>query len=153
MINYPALVAARHILQILLYIYSSSKRYTGQDLRIGQIMRNMLFHNLRWENLKSRGSTEIIGLILQSVENEPLTRSKIMYHAILNFKQVSDYAAYLTEAGLLSYSTKDRKYSITERGKQFLALFKETNSLLTTPYDCIVTFNNEQQKQEVALHK
>jgi predicted transcriptional regulator len=116
-------------------------------------MRNMLFHNLGWENLKSRGSTEIIGLILQSVENEPLTRSKIMYQAILNFKQVSDYAAYLTEAGLLSYSTQDRKYSITERGKQFLALFKETNSLLTTPYDNIATLNNEQQKQEVALHK
>ena len=115
----------------------------------------MLFHNLRWDNLKSRGSTEIIGLILQSVENEPLTRSKIMYQAILNFKQVSDYAAYLTEAGLLSYSTQDRKYSITGRGKQFLALFKETNSLLTTPtpYDNIATFNNEQQKQEVALHK
>ena len=53
--------------------------------------------------MKSRGSTEIIGLILQSVENEPLARSKIMYQAILNFKQVSDYAAYLTEAGLLTY--------------------------------------------------
>lgn len=113
----------------------------------------MLFQNLRWENLKSRGSTEIIGLILQSVENEPLTRSKIMYQAILNFKQVSDYATYLTEAGLLSYSTQDRKYSITERGKQFLALFKETNTLLTTSYDSIATYNNEQQKQEVTLHK
>ena len=153
MINYITLLRARHTLQILLYIYSSSKRYASQDLRIRHILRNMLLHNLGWENLKSRGSTEIIGLILQSVENEPLTRSKIMYHAILNFKQVSDYAAYLTEAGLLSYSTQDRKYSITERGKQFLALFKETNSLLTTPYDSIVTFNTEQQKQKVALHK
>ncbi len=76
-----------------------------------------------------------------------------MYHAILNFKQASDYAAYLTEAGLLTYTAEDRKYAITERGKQFLALFKETNSLLTTPYDSIATFNNEQQKQEVALHK
>ena len=66
--------------------------------------------------MKSRGSTEIIGLILQSVENEPLTRSKIMYQAILNFKQVSDYAAYLTEAGLLTYLSEDKKYAITERG-------------------------------------
>ena len=67
-----------------------------------------------------------------------------MYQAILNFKQVSDYAAYLTEAGLLTYLTEDRKYVITERGKQFLALFKETNSLLaTTAYDNLTSGNSE----------
>jgi DNA-binding PadR family transcriptional regulator len=49
--------------------------------------------------------------------------------------------------------TEDRKYSITERGKQFLALFKETNSLLTTPYDSMALASNGEQKQEVALHK
>lgn len=76
-----------------------------------------------------------------------------MYQALLNFKQVSDYAAYLTEAGLLTYLSQDRKYAITEKGKQFLALFKETDSLLTTPYDIIGSPNKEQQKQEVALHK
>jgi predicted transcriptional regulator len=76
-----------------------------------------------------------------------------MYQAILNFKQVSDYAAYLTESGLLTYLTEDRKYAITERGKQFLALFKETNSLLNTPYDSMALASNGEQKQEVALHK
>jgi predicted transcriptional regulator len=77
-----------------------------------------------------------------------------MYQALLNFKQVSDYAAYLTEAGLLTYLAQDRKYAITQRGKQFLDLFKETNSLLTTTYDNIIASpNNEQQKQEVAVHK
>ena len=77
-----------------------------------------------------------------------------MYQAILNFKQVSDYAAYLTEAGLLTYLTEDRKYAITERGKQFLALFKETSSLLsTTAFDILTLDNSEQQEQEVTLHK
>jgi predicted transcriptional regulator len=77
-----------------------------------------------------------------------------MYQAILNFKQVSDYAAYLTEAGLLTYLTEDRKYAITERGKQFLALFKETNSLLTTmAHDSLALGNREQQVQKVTLHK
>ena len=76
-----------------------------------------------------------------------------MYQAILNFKQVSDYAAYLTEAGLLKYFTEDRKYAITERGKQFLALFKKTNSLLATPYDDMALANNGEQKEEVALSK
>ena len=77
-----------------------------------------------------------------------------MYQAILNFKQVSDYAAYLTEAGLLTYLTEDRKYAITERGKQFLALFKETTSLLTTTaYDILTLDSSERQEQEVTLHK
>jgi predicted transcriptional regulator len=77
-----------------------------------------------------------------------------MYQAILNFKQVSDYTAYLTEAGLLTYLTENRKYAITERGKRFLALFKETNSLLTTmAYDSLTLGNREQQEQKVTLHK
>jgi predicted transcriptional regulator len=75
-------------------------------------------------------------LILQAVEREALTRSKIMYQAILNFKQ-------------------DRRYAITDRGKKFLTLFKETNKLLTTSYDGMAVSNEEQnlQQQEVALHK
>jgi predicted transcriptional regulator len=116
-----------------------------------------------WKGLKTRGSTEIIGLILQAVERQALTRSKIMYHAILNFKQVTDYTAFLTEEGLLLYLWQDRKYAITDRGRQFLNLFKETNKLLTTPYDDMAANYEEQNLQEpppqqqqqhqVALHK
>ncbi len=78
-----------------------------------------------------------------------------MYQAILNFKQVSDYTALLTEEGLLTYLERDRKYAITDRGKQFLKLFKETNKLLTTSYDDMAEVNVEQniQQREVALHK
>lgn len=118
----------------------------------------------RWrKGLKTRGSTEIIGLILQAVERQELTRSKIMYHAILNFKQVTDYTAFLTKEGLLTYLSQDRKYAITDRGRQFLTLFKETNKLLTTHYDDMAANYEEQNLQEpppqqhqqhqVALHK
>jgi predicted transcriptional regulator len=88
--------------------------------------------------LKFRSRTEIIGLILQAVEGEPLTCSKIMYQAMLNFKQVTDYTSLLIQQKLLSYSKLDRKYIITNKGRQFLALFNETNKLLmatTTPED------------------
>jgi predicted transcriptional regulator len=87
-------------------------------------------------------------LILQAVEREALTRSKIMYHAILNFKQVTDYTAFLTEEGLLTYLDQDRKYSITDRGRQFLTLFKETNKLLTTTHDDMKATNEEQGLQQ-----
>ena len=78
-----------------------------------------------------RGRTEIIGLILQAVEGEPLTCSKIMYHTMFNFKQTTDYTSLLIQQKLLSYSKLDRKYTITDKGRQFLALFTETSKLLT----------------------
>jgi predicted transcriptional regulator len=104
--------------------------------------------------MKTRGSIEIIGLILQAVEREALTRSKIMYKAILNFKQVNDYTTFLTAEGLLTYLAQERKYVITDRGRQFLILFEETNKLLNNHSD--KTASNEKQnlqEHEVTFHK
>ena len=105
------------------------------------------------EILKTRGRTEIIGLILQSVEAEPLTRSKIIYQAMLNFTQVKDYASFLTQEGLLTYLTLERKYTITEKGRKLLALFNETNKLLAANDDNTISpsnlqmINQQQQKE------
>lgn len=78
-------------------------------------------------------------MILQAVKEEPLTRSKIMYQLMLNFTQVTDYTSLLIQQELLDYSKLDRKYIITDKGSQFLALFTETSKLLTattaTPED------------------
>ncbi|MDQ3888624.1 MAG: winged helix-turn-helix domain-containing protein [Thermoproteota archaeon] len=73
-------------------------------------------------------------MILQAVEEEPLTRSKIKYQAMLNFKQATDYTAFLIQEGLLRYLMLDRRYAITDIGRQFLALLYETNKkLLVAP--------------------
>ena len=104
--------------------------------------------------MKTRDSTEIIGLILQAVEHQPLTRSKIMYQALLNFKQVTDYAGILTDEGLLSYLVKNRKFAITNRGKQFLELFKETNKLLKIRSNDMTANNQIQdERYQVTLHE
>ncbi len=81
--------------------------------------------------MKARSRTQIIGLILQAVEGEPLTGFKIMYPTMLNFTQVTDYTSLMIQQELLSYSKLDRKYIITDKGRQFLALFTETSKLLT----------------------
>jgi predicted transcriptional regulator len=102
------------------------------------------------DELKTRSSTEIIGLILQAVEGEPITRSKIMYQTMLNFKQVTDYAALLTDAGLMRYLNEYRQYTITEKGRQFLRLFKETNELLMMAKNNNnnnMVINNQEPKQ------
>jgi predicted transcriptional regulator len=104
--------------------------------------------------LKTRDSTEIIGLILQAVEHQPLTRSKIMYQALLNFKQVTDYAGILTDEGLLSYLVENRKFAITNTGKQFLELFKETNKLLKISSNDMTANNQIQdERYQVTLHE
>jgi predicted transcriptional regulator len=106
--------------------------------------------------LKTRDRTEIIGLILQDLEGEPLTRSKIMYQSMLNFTQVTGYTAFLVQEGLLRYMM-DRKYTMTDKGRQFLALFSETSKLLTASNDDGMADNNLQvqneQQQEVTVHK
>jgi predicted transcriptional regulator len=115
--------------------------------------------------LTYRGRTEIIGLILQAVEGEPLTCSKIIYQTMLNFKQTTDYTSLLIQQKLLSYSKLDRKYTITDKGRQFLALFNETSKLLTATTtleddgnmagDNLLQVQNQQlpQHREVTVHK
>ncbi len=94
-------------------------------------------------SLKTRSRTEIIGLILQALEEEPLTRSKIMYQAMLNFKQVTDYTSLMLQQELLSYSKLDRQYIITDKGRQFLALFNETSKLLTATMMMTTTLEDD----------
>ena len=110
--------------------------------------------------MKTRSRTEIIGLILQAVEGEPLTRSKIMYQAMLNFAQVIDYTSLLIQQELLSYSKLDRKYIITDKGRQFLALFAETSKLLTATTTTLEDDGNitgdsllQVQKQQLPQHR
>jgi predicted transcriptional regulator len=108
-------------------------------------------------SLKTRSRTEIFGLILQAVEGEPLTRSKIIYQTMLSFNQVTDYTAFLIQEGLLRYLMLDRKYAITDKGRQFLALLNETNKLLTAPDDddsmAAGNLQVQNQQQEMILHK
>jgi len=68
-----------------------------------------------------------------------------MYQAMLNFIQVKDYASLLTQEGLLTYLTLERKYMNTEKGRKLLAIFKETNKLLTANDDNSIPQDNDLQ--------
>ena len=106
---------------------------------------------------------EIIGLILQAVAGEPLTRSKIMYQAMFNFNQINHYTHFMIQEDLLTYQTSDKRYTITDKGRQFLVLFKETNKLLAalnnvddyniSADDLRVRNLQQKQQQEVTVHK
>jgi hypothetical protein len=63
---------------------------------------------------------------------------------MLNFTQVADYTSFfLIQQELLSYSKLDRKYIITDKGGQFLALFTETSKLLTATAATTTTLEDD----------
>ena len=92
--------------------------------------------------MKTRTSMEIFAEILGALKAEPLTRSKIMYQTMLNFRQISNSSVILENAGLLNYVKEDRKYSITEKGRALLRLYEETSKLLNNSFSNVC--RNEQ---------
>jgi predicted transcriptional regulator len=68
--------------------------------------------------------------MLKAVGGGPLTRSKIMYYTMLNFRQVQHYGITLENAGLMKYAKESKTYHITEKGRSFLRLYDETSKLL-----------------------
>jgi predicted transcriptional regulator len=73
----------------------------------------------------SRDKHEIICQILQSIQKEPASRTKIMYLALLNYNQVNHYLSRLKAWDLISLQPETKKYSITERGDEMLKLYYE----------------------------
>ena len=62
---------------------------------------------------------------------------------MLNFTQVKYYTSFLTQQGLLRYlGLEEKKYAITDKGRQFLALFDETDRLLKPSGDVNNNNNN-----------
>ncbi len=51
-------------------------------------------------------------------------KTRIMNLGNLNFKQLNDYMKMLIAAGLLTFNSESDTYSITERGRKFLVVFK-----------------------------
>ena len=77
----------------------------------------------------NRDRGEIIALILESAV-EPATRSKIMYGAMLNFRQISDYLPSLIEIGLLRHFPESRTYATSEKWRRYLELYGKRSALL-----------------------
>jgi predicted transcriptional regulator len=60
-------------------------------------------------------------------------KTKIMYKAFLSFPQLKDYLSVLLERGLLNYSESEHEYYTTERGKDFLKMYKDVGQMIFPP--------------------
>ena len=81
--------------------------------------------------MKYRSRTEITAIILDTANRET-TKIKIMYNAYLSYNQLKEYLSILIENNLLEYFEGARTYKTTEKGLNFLKMYREMAELLKT---------------------
>lgn len=82
-----------------------------------------------WNGKKNpkRGRLDIIAAILYFCEKQK-TKTSIMYNTNLNYSQLKKHITSLTKQGLLLKNYN--KYVTSAKGRRFLQLFSELNSIL-----------------------
>jgi predicted transcriptional regulator len=64
--------------------------------------------------------------------NMETTKTKIMYNAYLSYNQLKEYISILIENNLLEYLEGARTFRTTEKGLNFLNMYREMTELLQT---------------------
>ena len=70
--------------------------------------------------MRYRDRIEIISQILEAANGRNVTRSKIAYTVFLNYSQLKENLAALTQKDLLCYDEDTRTFKTTEKGLRFL---------------------------------
>ena len=79
--------------------------------------------------VKYRSRTDIAAAILE-IAIDGAIKTKIMYKACLSFPQLKEYLSVLEEKGLLDFVAVDREYRTTDKGRQFLKMYKDVGQMI-----------------------
>ena len=79
--------------------------------------------------MKYRSRTDIAADILE-IAVDGAIKTKIMYKAFLSFPQLKEYLAVLLDRGLLEHIEDENEYRTTDKGKQFLKMYKEVGQVM-----------------------
>lgn len=79
--------------------------------------------------MKYRSRTDIAAAILE-IAIDGAIKTKIMYKAFLSFPQLKEYLAVLMDKGLLQYVATDKEYRTTDKGKQFIKMYKDVGQMI-----------------------
>lgn len=79
--------------------------------------------------MKYRSRTDIAAAILE-IALDGAIKTRIMYKAFLSFPQLKEYLAVLEAKGLLEHIAIDREYRTTDKGKQFLKMYKDVGHMI-----------------------
>jgi predicted transcriptional regulator len=79
--------------------------------------------------VKYRSRTDIAAAILEIALGGAI-KTKIMYKAFLSFPQLKEYLGVLMAKGLLEHIATDQEYRTTDKGKQFLKMYKDVGHMI-----------------------
>jgi predicted transcriptional regulator len=79
--------------------------------------------------VKYRSRTDIAAAILE-IAIDGSIKTKIMYKAFLSFPQLKEYLGVLEEKELLKYQSAEHQYYTTEKGRQFLKMYKDVGQMI-----------------------
>ena len=79
--------------------------------------------------MKYRSRTDIAAAILE-IAIDGAIKTRIMYKAFLSFPQLKEYLSVLEEKGLLDFVAVDREYRTTDKGRQFLKMYKDVGQMI-----------------------
>src|SRR5215510_1692988 len=84
----------------------------------------------------NRSRTEIICQIMETVNDydvrgRGITQTKLMYEVMLSSTQSKEYLALLTAYRLIIHNPANRRYSITEKGLQYLGVYDKLGHIMS----------------------
>jgi len=79
--------------------------------------------------MKYRDRNEITRRILNILQDEPKTKTRIMYSAYLSYPQLKEYLQYCIDKNLIELNG-DTSYHITQKGRSLLDLQDRIKDLL-----------------------
>jgi predicted transcriptional regulator len=83
------------------------------------------------DKMKNRSRLEIIAMILETVGDSGAIQAKIMYKVYLSFLQMKEYLSQIMQHGLIIYDDRAQIYKITDKGRRFLALYRQMTESIT----------------------
>lgn len=76
-----------------------------------------------------RNRIDIIAQLLYAASS-PITKTKMMYKALLSYEQLKEYLVMLTENDLIAYDKSSGRFSTTYKGYEFIRRYEDLNNLI-----------------------
>jgi predicted transcriptional regulator len=76
-----------------------------------------------------RNRIDIIAELLDAAST-PITKTKMMYRAMLSYEQLKEYLVILAENDLIAYNNPSRRFTTTDTGYQFIRRYHDLNELI-----------------------
>ena len=83
--------------------------------------------------MKYRSKIEVTSQILEAANGGNVTKTKIMYRALVSYNQLKGHLIALIGKGLLRYDKDTQTFKTTEKGLRFLQIYNQIDNMIKAP--------------------